>query len=929
MSKSFFKKILSIVLSLFIMVILIPKTKVEADSGNIIIHINGQGYNLNSSKLPDGLRWDAVNEVLIMDGYVGGDIQENTNNPIIDLTIQVKGENTITARTNQDALRFRTITIKGNKKEDDKLTIFAEGYNNRAILSGSGFEMSKVDLQINAKLWHSKTLQGIHTFYKMIEVKDAILSIDLSKSSVSNEEMHGIYGGLNLSEGASAKFTVRNTEASGGTSASYNSSPIINGAYYVEANYKAEQGSKDNPYVISKVKVRADKNKLVESDIAEVDGSIYNAAELFTISNQDEHVDAIDLSDSENGTTFYVKMYKKGNDSNSAWFKVTVFRDGAFYDLDVIEGEGSGSYKSGDEVRIFAGTAPEGHEFDKWTSDNENLIFKNADSSSTTITMLDEKVSVTANFKKEQSIKVNGTVYSLWKDTLPNGLEWDADAEVLIMDGYYGGYIQDSVSSVKNNLAIRVVGENTITVKNDEEALLFRQLLITGTDKEKDKLSIKAPNSKSRVIYSGMGMTIKDVTLEIETELFHEGGNLYAIHLNESKMDVENANLFIKATKLVDSSNKLYGVYNKLNLINGSKAEFILSNRFNSSDIVPDKSSFLYIKNAYYLDAYYVDGQGGQDNPFLIREVRVAQDKKEIRIDDIDLPAGATGVLYKEGELTKVLSKIELLESHPTTFYVKLKDSSNHETWHKFTVYRGEQLFNIAVENDGNGTASASLVNAKAGEEITLDVKANGGYIFKAWEVVSGDVTITENKFIMPSNNVVIKATFSKLPDQPTFTYKVLSGDKSIWEKGSSKGISIKIDGDIKKFESLEVDGKIVDGANYEVNAGSTVIILSPSYLEGLLAGNYEMTAKFEGAEVAATFSIKEKIEEEPEEEPKEEKPEVKPDDKPNEEKPKEEKPKEEKPGDKLPGMGDNTKPLALFLIALGGLIFIRNKTEE
>ena len=46
--------------------------------------------------------------------------------------------------------------------------------------------------------------------------------------------------------------------------------------------------------------------------------------------------------------------------------------------------------------------------------------------------------------------------------------------------------------------------------------------------------------------------------------------------------------------------------------------------------------------------------------------------------------------------------------------------------------------------------------------EITLTAKPNKGYHFKEWEVISGGVTIKNNKFTMPDNNVEVKAIFEE-----------------------------------------------------------------------------------------------------------------------------------------------------------------------
>ena len=86
--------------------------------------------------------------------------------------------------------------------------------------------------------------------------------------------------------------------------------------------------------------------------------------------------------------------------------------------------------------------------------------------------------------------------------------------------------------------------------------------------------------------------------------------------------------------------------------------------------------------------------------------------------------------------------------------------------------------YTVTVTSGGNGTASASHAKAVVGTEITLTATPNTGYRFKEWEVISGGVTITNNKFTMPDGNVEVKAIFEKdAPPAPTeYTVTVTSG---------------------------------------------------------------------------------------------------------------------------------------------------------
>ncbi len=81
------------------------------------------------------------------------------------------------------------------------------------------------------------------------------------------------------------------------------------------------------------------------------------------------------------------------------------------------------------------------------------------------------------------------------------------------------------------------------------------------------------------------------------------------------------------------------------------------------------------------------------------------------------------------------------------------------------TYYLKISLFNITIEESGNGTASATSAIAGAGDEILLTADPDEGFVFDRWE--SDDVYITDNKFIMPDKDVNIKAIFRRVGSEP------------------------------------------------------------------------------------------------------------------------------------------------------------------
>ena len=105
------------------------------------------------------------------------------------------------------------------------------------------------------------------------------------------------------------------------------------------------------------------------------------------------------------------------------------------------------------------------------------------------------------------------------------------------------------------------------------------------------------------------------------------------------------------------------------------------------------------------------------------------------------------------------------LEERQTSdaLYFRAQDSAGNLSARQLAlVTRQAQTYAVTVTTDGNGTASADLAAAAAGTNIALSAAPNEGYHFKEWQVVSGGVTIKDDKFTMPDGDVEIKAIFEK-----------------------------------------------------------------------------------------------------------------------------------------------------------------------
>ena len=128
------------------------------------------------------------------------------------------------------------------------------------------------------------------------------------------------------------------------------------------------------------------------------------------------------------------------------------------------------------------------------------------------------------------------------------------------------------------------------------------------------------------------------------------------------------------------------------------------------------------------------------------------------------------------------------------------------------------ETYTVSVQNDGNGSGSATPATAAAGTEITLSATANSGYHFKEWQVVSGSVTITDNKFTMPASDVTVKAIFEEnAPETYTVSFNANGGTGSMADvTGVSGSYNLPANGFIAPT------GKQFKG--WATSAGGTVI---------------------------------------------------------------------------------------------------------
>ncbi len=109
-----------------------------------------------------------------------------------------------------------------------------------------------------------------------------------------------------------------------------------------------------------------------------------------------------------------------------------------------------------------------------------------------------------------------------------------------------------------------------------------------------------------------------------------------------------------------------------------------------------------------------------------------------------------------------------------------------------YAVWSPPPTYDVTVENDGHGSASASPSNAWAGAVINLTAVSNKGYKFKEWSSKDGIIFSPSDNaatsFTMIDRNVTVKANFEKDDDPTTYTITFDPNDGTVSPKSAKTG---------------------------------------------------------------------------------------------------------------------------------------------
>lgn len=116
----------------------------------------------------------------------------------------------------------------------------------------------------------------------------------------------------------------------------------------------------------------------------------------------------------------------------------------------------------------------------------------------------------------------------------------------------------------------------------------------------------------------------------------------------------------------------------------------------------------------------------------------------------------------------------------------------------------------------------------------------------------------TENTVTIPYNSVNGLSDYILIEFVATTAvpYCVVEGINSTWTTNSTDGLAVRVNGALEKFQSVKMDGAIVDASNYTATSGSTIITFKKEYLASLTQGTHSITIVFTDGEAATHVTI-------------------------------------------------------------------------
>ena len=165
--------------------------------------------------------------------------------------------------------------------------------------------------------------------------------------------------------------------------------------------------------------------------------------------------------------------------------------------------------------------------------------------------------------------------------------------------------------------------------------------------------------------------------------------------------------------------------------------------------------------------------------------------------------------------------------------------------------------------NDGNGFVAVNGADSAGYTTGVTDLDCNGFRYYCIIRNAAGSVTtdivtltVSENIIPTPEPSPTPTTTPESSPTPDRNAYKIIDGADSKWTQNTDGTLVIRGNGEITKFQSVKVDGNVIDPSNYTVTEGSTIITLKADYLKTLSEGSHTFELVWTDGSASTNFTV-------------------------------------------------------------------------
>ena len=213
-------------------------------------------------------------------------------------------------------------------------------------------------------------------------------------------------------------------------------------------------------------------------------------------------------------------------------------------------------------------------------------------------------------------------------------------------------------------------------------------------------------------------------------------------------------------------------------------------------------------------------------------------------------------VLTGEVELYHVDAPV--ISSQPESASVKTGEKATFEVSATGTDLTYQWMID---RNDGNGFVAISGADSASYTTGVTDLDCNG---FKYYCVISNAagavttdiVTLTVSEDIVPTPEPTPTPVPTPTPTPDRDPYEIIDGANSSWTQDTDGTIVIRGNGEFAKFQSVKVDGNVIDASNYTAAEGSTIITLRTEYLKTLSEGSHSFEIVWTDGSASTNFVV-------------------------------------------------------------------------